>query len=320
MTIQRFNRAVVLGAGGFLGINLVAALVKRGFSVVCFDRNTCLNWPAGVRILVGDLTVVQPELLAAMDNAFVFHLASSAKPTSRTDAIAFEIEGEISATVRLLEASKNLNTRWIYLSSGGTVYGQIDTSALISENSRTLPMSSYGIAKLAVERYFSLYRKIHGTAYSIARVANPYGPWQSPLAGQGIIGTLIYKAIKKEPIEIWGDGENVRDYLYVDDVIGGLLQIAEYGESGEIYNLGSQAGVSVNTLIALVQIAACVDLNVNYVPARASDVRYSVLDTQKLLNLGPWKPTTSLETGISLTVRWMHENMALFCQRTDKFT
>ena len=309
LTAQKFNRAVVLGAGGFLGVNLVAELVHKGFEVVCSDRVFCSEWPAGVRSIIGDISAIQPELLAEMDNAFIFHLASSCKPTSRTDAIENEIVGEVLSTVRLLESTKHLSVHWIYASSGGTVYGQINTNSRITENSPTEPISSYGVGKLSVERYFALYRKIHQTSFSIARIANPFGPWQNPFAGQGIVATLIYKGLSRQPIEIWGDGENIRDYIYISDVVRGLVEIAECGKSGEVYNLGSQAGASVNQLVALVEAALGAQLNINYLPARASDVRYSVLDTQKLFTVSSWKPTTKLEDGIEATVHWMRSNL-----------
>jgi UDP-glucose 4-epimerase len=305
------KRAVVLGAGGFLGLNLVSELVNRGFAVLCFDRKPSPNWPAGVRTIVGNLADVQTDLLAQMDGACVFHLASSGKPSNRTDSIGAELASEVLATVRLLELTTRLNTRWVYVSSGGTVYGQIDTTELINETCPTEPISSYGVAKLTVERYFALYRKIHGTNYSIARVANPYGPWQSPFVGQGIIATLIHKALTQQSIEIWGDGENVRDYLHVCDVASGLLQIAENGASGEVYNLGSQAGASVNQLISVVGRVLGVKLTPSYVAARASDVRYSVLDTHKLRSIGPWRPSKALEKGIEETGQWMRDNVVL---------
>jgi UDP-glucose 4-epimerase len=305
----RFNKAVVLGAGGFLGVNLVAALVAQGFEVVCFDKSHNPNWPVGVTSLIGDLSITQEALVRSLDKAFVFHLASSSKPNTRTDAIAAEVNAEILPTVRLLELSVGLDNRWIYVSSGGTVYGQSTAQTPVLETYPTEPISSYGVAKLTVERYFALYKKIHATDYSVARVGNPYGPWQSPFTGQGIIATLIYKALTQQPIEIWGDGENIRDYLHVDDVVGGVIEIAQNGHSGEAYNLGSQLGVSVNQLVLMVENSLKIKLKPNYIPAKASDVRYSVLNIQKLKNLGTWHPATPLSEGVDSTVQWMRSHL-----------
>src|SRR5262249_6839474 len=133
-------------------------------------------------------------------------------------------------------------------SSGGTVYGQAQTE-LVSESHPTRPISSYGLAKVTLEHYFNLYRTIYGTDYVVARISNAYGPFQPSTTGQGLIAVLLDRISRDEPLEIWGDGENVRDFVFVDDAAGALIALAEAGQSGETYNVGSGSGISVNELV-----------------------------------------------------------------------
>lgn len=305
---KNFDRAVVLGAGGFIGLNLVTCLVDQGYDVTCFDHFDNPNWPSNVTRVIGDFKDYPVDLIQAMDKSLVFHLVNSCRPNNNTIAAAKEVLDDIATTVHYLEISKKLNTRWVFVSSGGTVYGQAKINLPIKETASTEPICSYGVVKLTMERYFALYKKLHATDYVIARVANPYGPWQNPQKGQGIIAALIYKATARQAVEIWGDGENVRDYLYITDLTSNLLEVAELGECGEIYNIGSQIGLSINQLVTSISETLNLVIDVNRIPARNSDVRYNVLDVGKLSNLTKIQPSVSLKEGILSTAQWQKDH------------
>jgi UDP-glucose 4-epimerase len=306
---KNFKRAVVLGAGGFIGLNLVAYLVEQGLEVTCFDRVDNPNWPSHVHRIIGEFTNPPTALIQSLDNALVFHLVSSCRPSNSTASSAKELMDDVASTVRYLEASKNFNTRWIFVSSGGTVYGQPAVSLPITESSPTNPICTYGVVKLTIERYLALYKKLHAVDYVIARVANPYGPWQDPHRGQGVIAALIFKATAHQPVEVWGDGENIRDYLFVSDLTRHLLELAQFGESGDIYNVGSQVGLSINQLITTISETLDLTIHVNRIPARDSDVRYNVLDVQKLASLKNLPPSVSLKAGILRTAQWQQSRL-----------
>ncbi len=306
---KNFKRAVVLGAGGFIGLNLVTYLVEQGFDVTCFDRIDNPNWPSHVHRIVGEFSDPAPQLIQAMDGAMVFHLVSSCRPSNSTTAAAREVVDDVAATIRYLEASKNLNTRWIFVSSGGTVYGQPILSVPIKESSPTEPICSYGVVKLTIERYLALYKKLHATDYVIARVANPYGPWQDPHKGQGVIAALVFKATARQPVEIWGDGENIRDYLYITDLTQSLLKLAQLGVSGDIYNIGSQIGLSINQLVITISETLDLPIQINRIPARNSDVRYNVLDAEKISSLTKSSAAVGLREGILLTAQWQQSRL-----------
>lgn len=299
-----FRRNVILGAGGFLGINLAKKLAAEKDELVCFDRFQSPHWPENAKAVVGEFADLPDELLGLLEDAVVYHLISSSRPSQRTEIAAQELASDVGATLNYLEKTKGKGLRWIFFSSGGTVYGSTDICP-VPESAPTEPICAYGIVKLTTERYFALYRKLHGSDYVVARVANPYGAWQDPLRGQGLIPALIYKACAGEAIEIWGDGENIRDYLHVSDVAHAAVELAKYGISGEIYNIGSGHGVSINQLIDIIADTLNLNPKVRYTPARAVDVRRSVLDIGKITRLTEWQPSIALKDGIRTTAEWI---------------
>lgn len=305
---KSYKKVVILGAAGFIGINLANALADQGYELICFDRAKSLHWPESAKTIIGDFSSLPDELLEAMDNALVFHLVSSCRPSPSTAQAAEEVSLDLVTTLRYLEATKARNLRWVFLSSGGTVYGQSE-SKCIAETEPTAPICTYGLIKVTIESYFELYRKLYGIDYVVVRLANPYGPWQDPLKGQGIVAALIYKALKCDSVEIWGDGSNVRDYIYIDDAIQGLLAIAHLGKSGEIYNVGTGAGCSVNQLVDVIGQALNVKVVVNYSRARFTDVKFNVLDPRKVMAHSGWKLLTDIESGVALTASWMIDNI-----------
>ena len=298
------KRALILGAGGFIGINLAHALAKTDCEVVCFDRFLSSHWPSKVKHIVGEFPEMPPELLAALDDATVYHLVSSCRPSQHTETAADEVVADVVATLRYLEYTRARNIRWIFVSSGGTVYGP-NVYCPTPEDAPTNPICSYGLVKLTLEKYFALYRKLHGIDFVVARVSNPYGPWQDPLRGQGVIAALIYKALAGQTVEIWGDGENVRDYLYIDDTTSALITLADAGRAGEIYNVSGGTGTTINELIGMIGNALGKTKCTNYVAARISDVRMSTLDNSKLRLHTGWAPKVGLQEGIRATAEWI---------------
>ncbi|NYT63480.1 NAD-dependent epimerase/dehydratase family protein [Alcaligenaceae bacterium] len=308
--IKPYKRAVVLGAGGFIGINLVNALVERGFEVVCFDRSISPLWPKTVTTVVGDFNNPPLELFQELDQALVFHLVSSCRPSASTAQAADEASHDLVSTIRLLEETKSRALRWIFLSSGGTVYGQ-NNDRQITELSPVAPICSYGVVKLAIEHYYGLYHILHGTDYVVVRLANPYGPGQDPLKGQGLIAAMLYKSLKGDAIEVWGDGENVRDYIYIDDAVGGIIALALCEATGETFNIATTQGYSINQLIEIINQVMKITLTVNYSSARNIDVKRNVLNNQKALMHTSWLPDTDIKAGISLTKSWMRSYYGL---------
>lgn len=298
-------RALVLGGGGFIGSHLVTALLALGMQVRVLERPYRTRMPSipdhpALEWQEGDFGNVQDIHLALLDVDVVFHLVSTTQPKSSNDDPCFDVESNLVATLRLLDQLRGSKTRLIFASSGGTVYGT-PRHTPIPETHPTEPTCSYGITKLAIEKYLALYRLLHGLDYRVLRVANPYGPGQEANRAQGVVGTFLSRVMHDEPIEVWGDGSVVRDYLYISDTVSALLRAADYQGPERIFNIGSGGGHSVREIIAAVEQVTCKKARASYTAARKFDVPVSVLDiTLAKKELG-WQPEVNLNAGLRLT-------------------
>ena len=187
------------------------------------------------------------ETLNGIDT--VFHLINTTLPKTSNDDPAFDVQSNVIETLFLLEQCVARKVKKIvFISSGGTVYGKPEKLP-IAEDSPTNPECSYGIIKLTIEKYLALYHLLHGLDYVIVRPSNPFGERQNPNGIQGGIFEFQGKLAKGEPIEIWGDGEVVRDYVFIDDLVEGISKAATVGTSSRIFNLGSGKGYSLNDIL-----------------------------------------------------------------------
>lgn len=306
--VRSYRKAIILGAAGFIGVNLASYLVRQGYEVICLGRSNSPQWPDSVKSVIGDFSSMPEELLDELNDALVFHLVSSFRPMPTTVQAAEEVSFDLVTTLHYLEATKGRNIRWVFLSSGGTVYGRSERDC-ISETEPVAPICTYGLVKATIENYFCLYRTLHNIDYVVVRLSNPYGPWQSPLKPQGVIASIIYKALRNEPFVVWGDGTNIRDYIYIADAVEGIYNIGKFGIAGEIYNIGSGVGRSINELIELVGEVLERKLIVQYNAARTIDVKRNVLDTSKFFDcISERFSCTAIDVGISETVAWMRDN------------
>jgi UDP-glucose 4-epimerase len=298
-------RALVLGGGGFIGSHLVSALLAQGAQVRVLERPYRTRMPSipnhpALEWQEGDFGNMQDIHRALEDVDTVFHLVSTTQPQSSNDDPSFDVESNLVATLRLLDQLRGTKTLLIFASSGGTVYGRPQHTP-IPETHPTEPTCSYGIVKLAIEKYLALYHLLHGLDYRVLRVANPYGPGQESNRAQGVVGTFLSRVVHDEPIEVWGDGSVVRDYLYISDTISALLQAAGYQGAERIFNIGSGGGHSVREIIAAVEQVTGKKAQASYTAARKFDVPVSVLDIARAKNELGWQPKISLNEGLRLT-------------------
>lgn len=194
----------------------------------------------------------------------------------------------------------------IFVSSGGTVYGE-PTQVPIPETHATDPVCSYGIAKLAIEKYLALFHHLHGLDYTVLRLANPFGEGQRTHASQGAIAVFLGKVLRDEPIEIWGDGSVVRDYIHVADVVQALLAALEPSTQEHVFNIGSGRGHSLNEVLDTIEkITGRVAIR-KYLPGRGFDVPLSVLNIDRAKNVLGWAPAVGFEEGVERFVKWMQD-------------
>jgi UDP-glucose 4-epimerase len=306
-------RHVIVGAGGFIGLHLVRGLVARGLDVVAIDQSAMrlAHVPVPTRIeAVIDDSVAMAGMLRAGDTVHL--LAGGALPDDGGAPARRQLDATVGATLDFVDMCTKAGVRRLmFPSSGGTVYG-VPRSTPIREDHPTDPISSYGVQKLAVEKYLAIHRRLKHLDSVVMRIGNPFGPGQDPTRGQGLIGALSLKAVRGEAIEIWGDGEVVRDYLYIDDLIEAMIALSLYEGDERVFNVGSGEGLSVNQVLAAVARAAP-DLALNVVrkPARAFDVLVNVLDIASLRRETGWAGRTPFEDGVARTVSWFRGDRGL---------
>lgn len=301
-------RVLVLGGCGFIGSHLVDELVERGIRVRVLDRHPEAFRPPvpAVEYVTGDLadTALLSEALMGVDA--VAHLVSTTVPaTSNINPVA-DIQGNLVSTVRLLEAMRAVGvSNIVYLSSGGTVYG-IPRTDPIAEDHPLDPISSYGIVKAAIEKYLHLEHHLHGLRYCVLRASNPYGPRQGHGGVQGVIGTYLWRLARNEPIEIWGDGSVVRDFIHVRD-IAVLCANALTSDVRGVFNAGSGEGTSILDIVGLIGKAVGRELTPVFKPGRRFDVPRVVLDTARARAALGWSPGIALDRGIETTWAWVSD-------------
>lgn len=305
------TKFLIIGGCGFIGSHVVDVLTQGDAKVRVLDRRTEVFRPPvpGVEYITGDLSdgALLTEAVLGMDA--VLHLASSTVPyTSNLDPVA-DISDNLIGAVRLLDVMRSTGVRNIvFLSSGGTVYGIPQTDP-VSEDHPLQPVSSYGIVKTAVEKYLHMYSHLHGLRTCVLRASNPYGPRQGHTGVQGVIGTYLWKVARGEPIEVWGDGSVVRDFIHVRD-LAELCALALASDVTGVFNAGAGDGMSIAEVVVAVGRAVGRDLDPIHKPGRAFDVPRVVLDISRAKTAFNWTPRIALEPGIAETWNWVQERHA----------
>lgn len=303
-------KTLVIGGNGFIGCHLVDQLLSAGHSVRVIDRypSRFRDPLPAVDYQIGDLGNHGEIKAAVKDMDWVFHLAYTTLPQTSNDDPVYDIRSNIADSVQLFQECRQSQVKKvIFISSGGTVYGVPKTNP-IGETHTTEPICSYGITKLAIEKYLYLFYTQWGLDYVVLRFSNPYGVLQNPHAKQGVIGVFLGNAAEGKPINIFGDGETVRDYIYVTDAARALVAAADYKPGPgdpRIFNIGAGRGYSLNEIVGEIRKNIDCPLNVKYQPGRAVDVPSNVLDiklAQKHLN---WDVQTELGAGLRETWSWI---------------
>lgn len=300
----------VFGGGGFIGSAIVDRLLAAGHAVRVFERprvapyrefraDEPLEWETGDLLSAHDVA-------SAIDGSDqVIHLVSTTLPKSSNDDPAYDVSTNVIATLGLLDAmvAKGIK-RIIYISSGGTVYGT-PLYVPIDEKHPTEPEVSYGIVKLAIEKYLQLYQRLHGIRAIVLRVANPYGERQRVETAQGAVGVFLHRVLSGQAIDIWGDGTVMRDFIYVGDVADAFVRATTYEGEATVFNIGSGVGTSLNELVRAIGEVTGVPATCNYLPGRAIDVPVSVLDCTLAQREFGWSPQVALPEGLARTVGWL---------------
>lgn len=303
-------KVVIFGGGGFIGSAIADRLLLDGHELRIFERPRIEPYrkfleTEHVEWVTGDLLRMHDVSDAVEDTDMVLHLVSSTLPKSSNDDSIYDVQSNLVATLQMLNAMVAKNVRKIvFISSGGTVYGT-PIYLPIDERHPTEPQVSYGITKLAIEKYLLMFERMHGIKVTILRVANAFGERQRIETAQGAVGVFLHRSLRGQPIEIWGDGTTTRDYIYISDVAEAFARAVGYVGPKSLFNVSSGVGTSLNDLIVLIEGIVGHPVERRYLPGRLFDVPVNVLSNDLARQEMGWVPKVPLREGIGITAKWM---------------
>ncbi|MEQ1583419.1 MAG: NAD-dependent epimerase/dehydratase family protein, partial [Candidatus Nitrotoga sp.] len=300
--------------GGFIGSAIADRLLLDGHELRIFERPRVTPYrkfaeSERVEWIAGDLSSTHDVSDAIRGVDVVLHLVSTTLPKNSNDDPIYDVQSNLVATLQMLNAMVAHNVRKIvFISSGGTVYGN-PMYLPVDEKHPTDPLVSYGITKLAIEKYLQMYSHLYGIRAITLRVANPYGERQRIETAQGAVGVFLHHALKGLPIEIWGDGSVTRDYIHVSDVAEAFVRAVGYSGAKSCFNISSGAGTSLNELVDMLEDVLGKPVERHYLPGRPFDVPVSVLSNDLARDELKWAPSISMRDGIARAVEWMKREL-----------
>ncbi|HQK91479.1 MAG TPA: NAD-dependent epimerase/dehydratase family protein [Smithellaceae bacterium] len=302
---------LVIGGAGFIGTHLVSELLATGRTVTILDRRTdaIQELPRGADYVAGDFGQCQLIRELLCNHEEVIHLAYTSVPKTSFENPFSDLLENLPPTVQLFAETAESGRKLLFVSSGGTVYGEAGTLP-IREDHPTRPISPYGLTKLTLEGYAHLYAVTHGLKFVCVRPANAFGPGQKPFTGQGFIASAMTSMMRGLPVTVFGQRGTVRDYVYVGDLAAGIVSALEKGRPSEIYNLGSGVGrTNMDVIEAITPLleGLAYKIRIEHLPERTFDVRANILDSGKLHKDTGWSPTTPFDKGLLRTREWLKD-------------
>lgn len=301
-------KVLVTGGAGFIGSHVVDRLIAAGHAVVVVDdlstgRKEFVSPRAKLHVVdVRDERL--GEAFQAERPEAIVHLAAQADVRRSVEDPALDAAINIGGMLNLLRCCQRQKVaRVVYASSGGAVYG--DTATLPTpEEHPTRPASPYGISKLVAEHYLACWEALYGVSGIALRYANVYGPRQNPLGEAGVVAIFAHRLLRGEPITINGDGEQTRDYVYVEDVAEATLRALERAETRGAVNIGTGVQTSVNALLQRLEAVAGVKAHAHHGPPKPGEQRRSALDPSLAKRLLGWTPKMTLDEGLRRTLEY----------------
>lgn len=306
------NNILLLGGTGFIGKNIIESFSKdSSCNLIVLTRNTTsiessLLFNTNVTVITGELKNIEfiKGLIAEQNINVIIHLLSSLIPSSSEIAFYESIQSVIVPTFQLIDYIADKNIKLIFFSSGGTIYGNVGEFP-IKEDNTMKPINNYGLSKLMVENYISFKNNKSSLDYVVLRPSNVYGKYQTFEGNQGFISVAINKIFNDIPIEIWGDGSSVRDYVHVDDVVFTVKKIIDQSISKVVLNLSTGIGKSLLEIIAVIENVSKRKAIVNFDKKRGVDADTVILDNSLLQSVVP-QQHLGIEDGIKRQVEYFN--------------
>lgn len=301
------ERVLIIG-GGFLGSALAEALDHKQYRVTVLSPKLKQSEQRGQPIAVCGRQEDEPLMAALLrEHDTVIHAAWGTTPNSSAGRPTLEIAAGVMPWLAFLETLKRFPAvRVLFLSSGGTVYGSPERLP-VAEDFPLQPLSCHGSGKAAAELFLSVHARTSPVPPIVLRPSNVYGPRQPLRSGFGVLRHLLQCAVENSAFELWGDGSQVRDYLYVEDFVNAVVQLVERRDISGTFNIGSGSGISLLQLISLVERVIGRKMRIESLRASEGDVGRIALDTGKIREATGWEPAISLSEGIARTWHWLKD-------------
>ncbi len=307
------KNCIIFGGGGFIGSHIADDLLSHKFNVTVFDKINSSK--KNVEHILNKIKFIEGDFNNEIDindalrgQNYAIHLISSTLPADSNLNPAYDVETNLISTLNFLDLCvKHKIEKVIFISSGGTVYG-IPKSIPIKEDHPTHPTCSYGIIKLSIEKYLSLYKELHKLRYTVLRFSNPFGERQNPHIPQGLITHLLHNIKNKKEILVWGDGKIVRDYFYIKDGISSIYKSIKYTGNYNLFNISSGKGLSINQILDKFKKVLNLKFKVKYLKARKFDVPVNILDNQLARKILKWWPETRFDEALVRTWGYINDN------------
>ena len=301
-------RSLVTGGAGFIGSHIVDLLVARGDEVTVVDnllkgRRSRLADEGMLRVLdIRDADALRAVFEEARPER-VYHLAAQADVRVSVQDPVMDAQVNVLGTINVLQASQPHGARIVFASTGGALYGETETIPT-PESQPTYPEAPYGTAKYCAEQYLGLWNRLHGTAHSVLRLGNVYGPRQDPHGEAGVVSIFAGRIAEGAGVTVYGDGRQTRDYVYVGDVARAFLAAADADEPG-IWNVGT--GVETSVLDLLDTFASTTGRRVEptFAPARAGELQRSALDSSAAHRDLGFSSGTTVADGLPRVYAWV---------------
>ena len=300
------NKVLITGGAGFIGSHIVEKLLENNYNVIIIDNlssGSIENIPNSDTLKFYQLNIEKDDLELVFQKEtpdYVIHLAAQTSVNFSISHPYYDANMNVMASIKLLELCKKYNIRKFIIASSAAIYGN-PKYLPIDENHPTEPMSQYGLSKLTMEKYI----KLSGIPYIIFRFSNAYGPRQKSSKESGVVAIFNNAMKNNEPINIYGDGEQIRDFIYVEDIANICIKAINSNVENEIINFSTNKGVSLNQLFKVMKSLYNYTLNANYLPERIGDIKNSILSNDKAYNLLKFTNYTKLEKGLEILANYI---------------
>ncbi|PAE25861.1 NAD-dependent epimerase/dehydratase family protein [Bacillus sp. 7894-2] len=301
------EKVLITGGCGFIGSHIADKLIAEGYDVAVVDNlatgKKCNIDSANVRFY--ECSILEPvfeEIVVKEQPEYIIHQAAQVSVFNSIQDSLYDEEVNIRGSLKVIEAAVKAHTKKVIYASSAAVYGvpqylPIDTKHPIS------PLSPYGVSKFSVEKYLEMSWSLHGLDYTILRYANVFGPRQDALGEGGVISIFMDSIVKGQQITIFGDGEQTRDFIYVEDVADANVQALKLG-SRDVHNISTGSEISLNELTGTIMEITGTSQSPQYENEREGDIKRSVLCNEKSKKDLYWEPKYTLRDGLHETFRY----------------